>query len=428
MTIIDVFEYGRLNIDEKLFKREHWNAFVKLNDAHEGKYFEVLHNGLRFKQFVGVIQVDGLLVQIHPKADKDDTDAKWRDVLLPMLKACGRIKAQTAGDANLNKQHLNLLEVYFAYFMREVEQLLHQGLVKKYRKETGNVKALKGKLDFSGNIRQNLVHKERFYTTHQVYDTNHRLHQVLALALEIIDVFTRGTRLNDQCKRIKLAFPEVDTIRVNTSLLESIKLDRKTAPYERAFDFAKLIILNYSPDINQGKNKMISLLFDMNELWEEYVLVMLKKSINNVDSIYYNKFSISGQKRKRFWGSNYLIPDIELINKKDDTTIIIDTKWKRPGNSASVEDLRQMYTYARFWDAEKVMLLYPGKESSNRIENYLTDDYQSNHPNNETGISINHTAQMCFVQVIKDNKVQNSENNFLLNDELGEKILNLIKQ
>jgi 5-methylcytosine-specific restriction enzyme subunit McrC len=428
MTIIDVFEYGRLNIDDKLFKREHWSAFVKLNDAHEGKYFEVLHNGLRFKQFVGVIQVDSLLIQIHPKADKDDMDAKWRDVLLPMLKACGRIKAQTAGDANLNKQHLNLLEVYFAYFMREVEQLLHQGLVKKYRKETGNVKALKGKLDFSGNIRQNLVHKERFYTTHQVYDTNHRLHQVLGLTLEIIDVFTRGTRLNDQCKRIKLAFPEVDTIRVNTSLLESIKLDRKTAPYERAFDFAKLIILNYSPDINQGKNKMISLLFDMNELWEEYVLVMLKKSINNVDSIYYNKFSISGQKRKRFWGSNYLIPDIELINKKNNTTIIIDTKWKRPGNSASVEDLRQMYTYARFWDAEKVMLLYPGNELSNRIENYLTDDYQSNHPNNETGISINHTAQMCFVQVIKNGKVQNAINNFSLDDELGEKILDLIKQ
>ena len=135
MTIINVFEYGRLIIDEKGFKREHWNAFVKLNDAHEGKFFEVLHNGLRFKQFVGVIQVDGLLIQIHPKADKDDADAKWRDVLLPMLKACGRIKAQTAGDANLNKQHLNLLEVYFAYFMREIEQLLHQGLVKKYRRQ-----------------------------------------------------------------------------------------------------------------------------------------------------------------------------------------------------------------------------------------------------------------------------------------------------
>jgi 5-methylcytosine-specific restriction enzyme subunit McrC len=208
--------------------------------------------------------------------------------------------------------------------------------------------------------------------------------------------------------------------------LESIKLDRKTAPYERAFDFAKLIILNYSPDINQGKNKMISLLFDMNELWEEYVLVMLKKSINNVDSIYYNKFSISGQKRKRFWGSNYLIPDIELINKKDNTTIIIDTKWKRPGNSASVEDLRQMYTYARFWDAEKVMLLYPGKESSNRIENYLTDDYQSNHPNNETGISINHTAQMGFVQVTTEKSDQNGLVYSILDDRIGGRVLELL--
>jgi 5-methylcytosine-specific restriction enzyme subunit McrC len=219
---IDVFEHGRLIIDEKVFKREHWKSFVKLNDAHEGQYFDVLHNGLRFKQFVGVIQVDGLLVQIHPKADKEDSDAKWKDVLLQMLKACGRLKAQTAGNATLKKQQLNLLEVYFEYFLRELETLIHAGLVKKYRKETGNVKALKGKLDFAGNIRYNLVHKERFYTIHQVYDVNHKLHQVLALALSIVDQFSRGTRLADFSKRLQLAFPEVNSIQVNQHTLSSI--------------------------------------------------------------------------------------------------------------------------------------------------------------------------------------------------------------
>ena len=55
-------------------------------------------------------------------------------------------------------------------YIQEINKLLHIGLVKKYRKETNNVKALKGKLEFAGNIRKNLVHKERFYTTHQVYN------------------------------------------------------------------------------------------------------------------------------------------------------------------------------------------------------------------------------------------------------------------
>ena len=416
MTKIDVYEYGRLNIGEKGFKKEHWNAFVKLNDAHDGQYFDVLHNGLRFKQFVGVIQVDGLLVQIHPKADKDDTDTKWRNVLLEMLKKCGKLKAQTAGNAQLKKQHLNLLEVYFEYFLREVKGLIHQGLVKKYRKETSNVKALKGKLDFAGNIRHNLVHKERFYTTHQVYDTNHQLHQILAQALDIVDVFSRGTRLNDKCKRVQLAFPEVDKISANAAMLESIQLNRKTAPYDRAFELAKLIILNYSPDINQGSNKMIALLFDMNQLWEEYVLVMLRKEINKEKSPY-SGFKIQGQVSKSFWGYNKLKPDIVI--KNGDISYIIDTKWKRPGNSASVEDLRQVYTYARFWDAENVMLLYPGDESK-RIGQYRTDDYKF-HPKNETITKITHTATMAFVDVFAKDSTDGK-----LDEELGSKILGVL--
>jgi 5-methylcytosine-specific restriction enzyme subunit McrC len=419
MTLIDVYEHGRLIIDNKIFKKEHWNAFVKLNDAHEGQYFDVLHNGLRFKQFVGVIQVDGLLVQIHPKADKDDNDIdkKWQKVLLALLKKCGKLKAQTAGNAQLKKQHLNLLEVYFEYFLREVEGLIHQGLVKKYRKETSNVKALKGKLDFAGNIRHNLVHKERFYTSHQVYDTNHQLHQILAQALDIVDVFSRGTRLNDKCKRVQLAFPEVDKISANAAMLESIQLNRKTAPYERAFELAKLIILNYSPDINQGSNKMIALLFDMNQLWEEYVLVMLRKEINKVGSTY-SDFKIQGQVSKSFWGYNKLKPDIVI--KNGTKTYIIDTKWKRPGYSASVEDLRQVYTYARFWDAENVMLLYPGNESY-RSEDFLTDDYKSNHSKNETGTKITHTATMAFVDVFAKDSTDGK-----LDEELGSKILGVL--
>lgn len=425
MISIDVYEHGRLLIGEHGFEKPHWDAFVKLNTLHNGEYFDVHHNGLRFKQFVGVLQVDGLLVQIHPKADKDDEDGKWRDVLLQMLKACGRIKVQTAGEAYLKKQRLNLLEVYFEYYLHEMEQLLHHGLVKKYRKETSNVKALKGKLDFAGNIRHNLVHKERFYTSHQVYDTNHRLHQVLAVALQIVDTFTRGTRLNDRCKRARLSFPEVDTINVNAALLESLKLDRKTAPYERAFELAKLIILNYSPDINQGKNKMIALLFDMNELWEEYVLKMLRREINS--NPLYKDFTIHGQQSRAFWGYNKLKPDIVI--EANNQTYIIDTKWKRPGYSASVEDLRQVYAYARFWNAEEVMLLYPGDAVNNRKNPFITDDYISNHPNNETGVAIKHTARMTFVSVLKKEYFLDSKGNkrFELNEKLGEEILGEMK-
>jgi 5-methylcytosine-specific restriction enzyme subunit McrC len=403
---IDVFEHGRLLIGEQGFEKNHWEAFVKLNMLHNNEYFDVLHNGLRFKQYVGVIQVDGLLVNIHPKADKNDADEKWKPVLLQMLKTCGKLKAQSTGQAQLKRQQINLLEVYFEYYLNELEQLIRQGLVKKYRTEKSNVKALKGKLDFAGNLRYNFVHQERFYTSHQVYDRNHQLHQVLAYALNIVGQFSRTTFLNDKCKRIQLGFPEVDPMKPTIQSLEALQIDRKTSAYERALELAKLIILNYSPDINQGKQKMISILFDMNVLWEEYVLQILRNYANQHPD---QNLKVTGQESKQFYGRYRSIrPDIVL--EQDGTKYVIDTKWKRPfNNAASIEDLRQMYTYARFWNADKVMLLYPGEPYDSGYQHYPNNldlfDQRMEH----------HRCKIGMVNVVKDGKLSYS----LAEDILG---------
>ena len=412
VSCIERYEHDRLYIGENGFGKNHWDAFVRLNSIHEGKYFKVLPNGLKFKQYVGVLQVGNIVVQINPKADKDDDNGHWHGVLLQMLKACRRLKAQTAGNATVRKQNINLLEVYFEHFLREMEILVRHGLVKRYRKETGNVKALKGKLDFAGNIRHNLVHKERFYTVHQVYDVNHKLHQVLAFALKIVDDFTAGTQLNDLCKRVRMGFPEVDKIQINEQVLNSIKLDRKTAGYERAFELARLIILHYSPDISGGKEKMIALLFDMNQLWEEYIRVKLASHLQDHPEIGLQLVTDN----KTFWGSNYLKPDIVLQSKTE--TYIIDTKWKRP-DRPSIHDLRQMYAYARFWKAKHVMLLYPGTQCDSELNRFETDDYWMD---KTMGVAeakeMQHCCTMGFISVLNAPKV--------LDDGIGSKVMELM--
>jgi 5-methylcytosine-specific restriction enzyme subunit McrC len=53
-----------------------------------------------------------------------------------MLQACGKIKAKSSGAANVKRQHLNLLEIYFELYLKEIEILVHKGFIKKYRKQT----------------------------------------------------------------------------------------------------------------------------------------------------------------------------------------------------------------------------------------------------------------------------------------------------
>ena len=389
---IQVFEHQTLKIGEHGFTSGHLDLLLKLNDAHGGCYFSPTYKGLKFNQYVGVLQVKGLTIEIHPKADKNDSGEKWKGILIPMLKSCGKLNVRDAGNASLKKQRLNLLEIYFEKYLNELSELLYKGLIKQYRKETANVTALKGKLEFAGNIRKNLVHKERFYTTHQVYDADHLLHQILYKALKIVGKLSKGSYVYDFVKRVEFQFPEISSKKITSKELVTIKLNRKSAPYKEALDLAKLIILNYSPDLKGGNQEMIALLFDMNNLWETFVLKQLQRYADTKDNI-----KVYGQESKKFIANHTLRPDVRIrINDED---YIIDTKWKLPyDRKASVQDLRQMYTYCRFWNAEKALLLYPGDYAENKFKSYLTDDY-SKHENDEASY-IDHQCKMGFVSVL----------------------------
>ena len=410
---ITVYEHDRLTTNHALFNTRHLNALLKLNEYHNFDYFDPIPHGIKFKQYVGIIQVDGLSIEVLPKIDRNNSSADWKGLLLQMLKACGHLKATSAGAAKVKRQHLNLLEVYFDLYLSEIETLIRRGLVKKYRKNTGNVKALKGKLEFAGNIRYNLVHKERFYSTHQVYDHNHLLHQTLAHAIEIIEHFCKGSYLYDRCKRVLLNFPETTPLKVTKKQIEGIVLNRKTAPYSQALELARLIVLNYSPDITTGKERMISLLFDMNRLWEEFILIQIRKELAGT------RYSVKGQDSQTFIGSNYLKPDVVIQHDGDSKKVyIIDTKWKRPTNqSSSISDLRQMYAYNRFWKAKKAMLLYPGESRNNMFRPFETQDFFMD---NDQTTAITHLCKSGFVSILDENNK--------LSDSIGRQVIELLEE
>lgn len=377
--VIQVFEFEIIFIDELYndvkFEKSHYIALSKLNILHNDKYFEIRHNGIRFKQFVGVIQVDGLTIEILPKIDRyelEENKTKWRDVLLEMLKVTKKLKIQQVGQANVSRKSIHLLDIYFEWFLSEVQLLMHQGLIKQYYKETGNVKALKGKLEFAGHIQKNLVHKERFYTTHQVYDKDHLIHQILGQALEIISTLSKGNYLYSKCKTVQLNFPEVKAVKANQNTFTQIPKSRKTAPYDNALAIARLIILNYAPNVSSGSEKMLALLFDMNSLWEEYVLVRLKQVAQD------KYIQVYGQNSTGFWDGITIRPDIVLekrIKGEKSKVLVIDTKWKNIDQARpSTHDLRQMYVYNDYWKSTKALLLYPSQETMISINDFIPYD------------------------------------------------------
>jgi len=415
MPLIRVFEHERLTTygDEfdRILSDTQFEKLCQFNDRNQNKYFTVVRNGIKFGQYVGVIQIGNLTIEILPKADRESYTkgefkaeaGKWQRVLLKMLAISGELELETVSEASLRKR-FTLLDLYFEIYLNELDVLLRNGLTKKYHHNAGNVKALKGRLDFAKNIQQNLVHQERFFTTHQAYDHQHLLNQILLKGLKILNDIPTSFLLRDKISKLLFYFPEMCEIPITKDHFTKIRLTRKTRAYAKALSIARMLILNYSPDISLGNENMLALLFDMNKLWEKYIYKKLKAKEDG-------SFRVVYQAQDIFWESKRIYPDIVVerktfnpedgsVKEKWNPCIIIDTKWKLIDvNKPSDDDLKQMYVYNMYWNSGKSILLYPK----------LAGTEDSSFGKFHKGRAGDNHCKIGFVSVLDDNGLLNQE-------------------
>lgn len=394
-NVIQIYEYDslRLNKDAK-FKKSHFESLVKFSGRTNSKFFTVGHNKITFGQYVGVIQVKGLTIEILPKADKDNSAEsydKWRNALLSMLHECKLIKLESLTNAFLKLKSSSLVDLYFDVFLTEVEKLLRQGLSKKYRRIENNIDALKGKLSLNRHIKNNYIHKERFFCEYQNYDRNHLINQIILRALKLLCKLTNNHELLSRSERLLKNLEDIEDAIINENTFKKVRLDRNTERYDYSLRLAKLIILNYSPDLKSGDEDVLAILFDMNKLFENFTYRKLKKLERE-----HPELRIREQVRKKFWGTRGIKPDILVEDITNNRTLVIDTKWKVLKElKPSYEDLKQMFVYNHYYKTSLSILLYPKVQ-------YDSEAKRPFHPYRTDSEDIN--CQLCFLDLFDDNQ------------------------
>lgn len=356
---ITVYEHEVLKLGEFL-SHDQLKALQLFYGDKGTPYFNLVHNGVKFNEFVGVIQVGSTTIEVLPKADRDSTKAEWKSMLIGMLRAVNQFEVHTPSSSSLKLKSNSILDLYFELFVNEIGSLLHNGLAKKYRKTEGNSTALKGNIQFAQHIQRNLIHKERFFVRYTMYDVHHALHQILWKTINLIKQINTNALLSSRIATTQMWFPEMDDIKVTEATFNEIVLNRKTEIYRKALEIARLLLLNFHPDVSRGKNHVLALMFDMNVLWERFVYISLAKTLRKENSV----ISITPQARKHFWkpeagNRTGIRPDIVI--KHAGTSVVIDTKWKNLADlRPSDDDLKQMFVYHEYFEAKKVALAYPG--------------------------------------------------------------------
>ncbi|MBZ5752594.1 McrC family protein [Metabacillus rhizolycopersici] len=336
---------------------------------------------IRFINLVGVIQLKTVRIEILPKLDLEQNDpALNRRSLLNMLSVTKHLPVSLNDQTRSHYEKVDLSHILAFIYISELFKAVKRGLYRGYRSKTENIKHLKGRLLVSQHIRKNAFMSVNAYCEYDELSANVPLNQLLKAALKVIFPYVRNSTLKTQTWMIYEMFDEVEDVFINTSIIETIQINRQNKHYEAVLQLALAIL--HSSSMSTGENNQIaySFLFKMNDLYEWYVGECLKRVLSP------GAFKLDLQHKGRKLlidthtgrGTVQLKPDFvvsKLVFGEPIPVVILDTKWKNGRYGPNPSDTYQMYAYVTAYkSAERCIILYPKNDNELLLPKWRVPD------------------------------------------------------
>ncbi|MDO6505544.1 McrC family protein [Colwellia sp. 4_MG-2023] len=406
MATWTVYEYARLFRDNHTaivgdnlcLSDNQFDALKKLIKSDDSDHYQLFRYGFEKRRevlvcqnYVGVICLpDGDQIEILPKTHKlnyvsegassVDKD-KSRNNLIKMLKATRYLPGKMASSAALDITNMPLLDVFIQLFLDEVNSLIKRGISRHYQPKEENIAYLKGKLLVSQQIRTNLVMKHRHYMEFDELSSNRAENRLIRSALQWAFNRVEG-KTKHFCQELLFHFTDIPTSKNIRLDLKSWQKGRHLRHYEPVLPWLEMIFKEQSPTSVDGSTNMLSILFPMEKVFEDYVALALKKQFPEYDiktqvreKSLITHTPIKGSKPIKEKSLFQLRPDLYITCTAEDRVIIGDTKWKLidenlPGKKYNIKesDIYQMLAYNQTYQKNEekgaeIWLIYPKSEN-----------------------------------------------------------------
>lgn len=319
------------------------------------------------KNYVGLIVLStGNTIEILPKIHSDNIGDS-RKLLNNMLNTLYEPAFKQFQTANIAAQNTSVLEVFIRKYINDVFLLAKCGLNSGYENVCENVNYCKGKLKFNEQIKYNYAHKERFYSEFDIFTSNRPENKIIKSTLQLLYRITSNHKSKSDLRTLLEIFSEVDLSNNYESDFAKITIGRNNKKYKTVLEWSRVFLNGKSFSAFSGSQVSLALLFPMEELFESYVAVLMRKAIDKKNYNVYiqdKRFHLFDEP-KQF----ALIPDIVIEDIHSGEIFVMDTKWKllfknTPNYGISREDMYQMYAYSKKYSATSVTMIYPLTENS----------------------------------------------------------------
>lgn len=361
-------------------------------------------NTLKAKNYVGIIQTKSGVLEILPKCtdldsyeengflnhDKEklkkyyklDNTPKNYDfygenfkfnpkiLLINMLKTLKNSPFKKSQISSLQISKMPLFEIFIKMFLDEFDSIIKKGLKRDYVSIEENRAFLKGKLLFNENIKQNLVHKERFFTQSDEFILDIAPNRLIKSTLNFLKSKTTMYKF-----KITKALQMLDEVEFSINYAKDFdyKISRHFDYYENILSWCKIFLQNQSFTPYKGQKEAFALLFPMEKIFEDYIAYMFKfaNPNKNIKTQSSGKYLVSKNSENCFM----LKPDLYIENE-----MILDTKWKIPDQNSedkkhgiAQSDLYQMFAYACKFKINDIKLVYPLCGRTNELKNRIKE-------------------------------------------------------
>lgn len=359
------------------------------------------------RNYVGVLQVPGLTVEILPKvvAVEQPSSADRllaRRNLLYMLGYANRLPVRRRDLADLDIHRFPLLEAFICAFAERLLAELGRGVSHAYVGREESLTFVRGRILFHEQARRSVVHRERVAVAYDDYLPDTDLNRVLRAGCERLLLLSRSVRAQRALRTCMLHFAEVSGVHVEAEHAERVVLDRNSERFRPLLDFCWLLLAGRSPTPGAGETESFSLLFPMESVFEQFVAGFLVAHARSL-GLEPGRIRTQAKGRPRWLVRDEggqrdfrLRPDIVVDDDQGGTLTVLDTKWKVLGRDTfdarqgvAEADLYQLHAYARQYGASNNVLLYPATAGS-RARSYTVEGAE------------HHRLRVAFVDVSRD--------------------------
>lgn len=413
MKYIPLIEYQKETLDDNL-KKSLQGYLEKIKDESLQNVFIFTSKGIKARNYVGILKYKTYQFEILPKLiDKEKIEEKEEREkilknLLYMLSLTKKLDIKESEIAKISKSKNPFLEILIKIYANSLFECLKRFVPKNYVTEEDNLNFLKGKLLFSKHIIKNSVNQAKFYCQYDEFSENNLLNQLFYYVSRLLYFVSNDNENKRILKFITDFFCDIDFKKINIYKIRNLKLTKNQNAFQKPFDLAKMFLENSSIDMNQHKIKTISLLWDMNKLFEEFIFEFIRRNKDKInEKLENNKIKrIKYQKGKRLLyceevNQHYGNTFVDIFLESKDKKFIIDTKYKiNEGNFGEFanSDIFQMITYETIHNSQNAILIYPTVEKSKE----LMHKYKLCEDKNYEGIDNNHYITTATIYLGED--------------------------